>query len=97
MPALRAWISSPKARDTDDDGCVRQLNDFQFVLAHPHGLDQDLLKTHGLQNHRRLMGLPRESPEPASRRHGADEDTGIRRVLLHTDPIAQDRPATEGA
>src|SRR6185436_4533086 len=74
-----------------------RADDVDFILADADGLDEDDVAAGGVEDESDLARRAREASEVAAGRHAADEHTGIARVRLHADAVAEDRAAREGA
>ena len=85
------------AGDQHDHGHLRQDGDFDFVLPHAHGFDDDVVSAGGVHQARQVGGGAGQAADGAARGHGADEDAGIGVVLLHADAVAQDGAAGDAA
>ena len=77
MPALIAWMSSPRPGADDDDGRVRGARDVDLVLADADRLDDHDVVARGVEHVDRVERAAREPAERAARGHAADEDAGI--------------------
>src|SRR5262249_61758654 len=66
-------------------------------LAAANGSDDDTATPRGIEQQRGVGRRPRQAAEMAARRHAADEDSGVARVGLHADAIAEDGAAGERA
>ena len=95
MPALIAWMSSPRPGTSTTADRLRGLDDVHLVLPDTHRFDQDDVVARRVEHVHGVGRRPRQSPEGAARGHRADEDAGIRVDLRHPDPVSQDRPARE--
>ena len=95
MPALAAWMPSPMPGREQHDGRVGQAGDLDLGLADADGLDEDDVAAGGVEHPQRLRGRPRQAAEVAARGHRADVDLGVERVVLHPDPVAEQRAAGE--
>ena len=84
------------ARDGDHNGGMGGAGDLHLVLAHAHGLHQDKVFAHGIQDVDDGPGRGGESPEMPSGGQGADENAFISGVALHPDAVPQDGAAGKG-
>ncbi len=62
----------------------------RLALAHPDGLDENLVEAGGLAEYDGLTRLARHAAQRARRRAGTDEGVGVRAEFLHARLVAQD-------
>ena len=87
----------PHTGDGHHQGGVGGGGDLHFVLSHPHGLHQDIVLAHGVQDGDHRPGRGGEAAEMPPGGQGADEDALIQGVALHPDAVSQDSAAGKGA
>src|SRR5262249_56412781 len=73
-----------------------RLDDIHFVLSHAHRFDQHDFESRRIEDIYRVPGGPRQTPERAPGRHGANEHAGIGIDLRHANSISENRPARKG-
>jgi hypothetical protein len=89
-------MESPQPGRHHHDGGVGGRCHLDLHLADADGLDDDHGQS-GRAEHAHGVGDGQgQSPEVPAGRHGADEHRRIERMLLHADPVAQDRPPLKG-
>jgi hypothetical protein len=76
---------------------VGQARHLDLGLPHADGLDQDDVAAGALEHPDGLGRGRRQPAEMTPAGHGPDVDARVDRVVLHPDPVAQDRPAGERA
>ena len=81
------------ARNQDDHGGVRDAHHLDLVLTYTDGLDDDLVKAHGVQDPHDVVGRATQPTEVPAGRQASDEHAVIRCVVAHTNPVAEDRAA----
>ncbi len=97
MPALTAWIASPMPGASSTSDGVGQARDLDLGLPDADGLDQHDVAAGAVEHPYRLRrggGQPAQVP---TGRHRPDVDAWVGRVVLHPDPVAEDRSAGERA
>ena len=81
-------------REQHDRG-VGQRGDLDLGLADADRLDQHHVAAGGVQHPDRLRRGPGQAAEVAAGGHRADVDAGVGGVVLHPDPVAEQRAAGE--
>src|SRR6266511_954580 len=76
---------------------VGEAGHLDLGLADADGLHEHNLASGAFQHANRLRGRRGEAAQVAAAGHGPDVDAGIGGVVLHPDPVAENRPAGEGA
>ena len=93
MPALIACTSSPMpGTSTTTITCATGRN-LHFVLTHADRLDDHVIAARGVHQVRQVRRSAGQPAHGAPRGHRTDENAGVGVVLLHADPVAQDRAA----
>ena len=82
-------------RVDDHDRRVGLAGDLDLDLADADGLDEDPAVPEGVEQADRLRRGQGQPAEVAAGGHRADEHAGVGGVVLHADPVAEDRPAGE--
>ena len=72
-------------------------DDVDLVLADPHGLDDDHIHPHGVENVDHIAGRAGHPPQMAAGRQAPDKYPIILGMAVHPDPVPQDRPAGKRA
>ena len=80
-----------------NDGYVGQAHDIDFILADPHGFEQEPLLAAGLDHGGYLRRAAGEPTQRAAGGHAAHIKAGIGIVLSHPDAISQDGSPGKGA
>ena len=75
-----------------DHGRVRGRGHVHFCLAHAHRLDHDARVAGGIEDAHGLGGGQRHPAQMSPGGHRPDEDARVGGVLLHPDPVPQQRP-----
>ena len=97
MPAFTAWIASPMPGREQHQRGVGEAGDLDLGLADADGLHEHQVAARAVEHPHRLRGRRRQPAEVAPAGHRADVDAGVGGVVLHADPVAEDRPAGERA
>ena len=95
MPAFAAWIASPipGASSTTVVSAVR--GDLDLGLPDSDGLHQDDVAAGGVEHPQRLRCRPGQPAEVPAAGHRPDVDVPVERVVLHPDPVTEQRAAGE--
>ena len=83
------------ARGDDDDRGVGGRRDLDLHLADADGLDDHDPDARRAEQPDGVGHGQRQTAQVAPRRHGADEDGRVERVLAHADAVAEDGAAAE--
>ena len=81
------------ARHQNDDGDIGQAHDVHFILPDSDGFDHDQVASRGIEHGRDIRRGASQSAQRTARGHAANVDSGIGKMLLHADAIAQNRSA----
>ena len=95
QPGLVRLHAVPPSGVDDDDRGVRLAGDLDLDLADPDRLDHNQALAEGVEQAHGLRGGQGEAAEVAAGSHRANEHAGIGGVILHSHPIAEDRPTGE--
>ena len=94
-PGLGRLDGVPHPGGQEHDRRVGQGHDLHLRLAHPHRLDQDHVAPGGVEDAQGLRRRGRQTTQMAAGGHRSDEHPGVRRVVTHPDPIAEQRATGE--
>ena len=97
MPALTAWIASPMPGASSTSVVSARLATSTSAWPDADGLDEHDVAAGALQHPHRLRGGRGEPAEVAAAGHRPDVDARVGGVVLHADPVAEDRAAGERA
>ncbi len=81
----------------DHDGGVGRFDDLDLGLTDPDGLDDHKRFPDGVEHGDHPGGRLGDAPEVAATGHRPHVDAGIADVVLHPDPVAEDRSSRERA
>src|SRR5207249_3651508 len=85
------------AGNENHDCDVRHSHDVHLILTYTHGLNHHNVTPGSVEDHRDVgSGTPKTS-ERAARRHATDVNTRVGKMLLHANPVAQNRAPGVGA
>ena len=92
---LRGLDAVAHAGREQHQGGVGQLHDLDLGLADADGLDEHHVAADRVEHAQRLRRRRRQPAEVAAGGHRADEHSRIGRVLLHPDPVTEQRAPGE--
>ena len=95
IPALAVWIESPSPGASDHQRRVGQRGDLDLGLADADRLDADHVEPGRVEHPQRLRRRDRQPAEVTAAGHRPDEHARVGRVILHPDPVAEQRAAGE--
>ena len=84
------------ARHQNDNRDIGQAHDVDFVLSNSDRLDHHQVASRGIKHGRHIRRGARQSAQRTARGHAANVDSGIGKMLLHADAVAQNRSAGVG-
>ena len=90
---MLTWTASPEAGIHHHDDGVAGGGDLDLHLSDADGLDEDERPPRCVEQTDCLGNGGCQATDVAARRHRADEDGVVKSVILHTDPVAEDRPS----
>ena len=95
MPALAAWIRRPCPGASSTSVVSASAGDLDLALPDADGLDEHHVAAGGVEHPQRLRRRPGQPAEVAAGGHRADVDARVGGVVLHPDPVAEQRAAGE--